>query len=81
MFQGSVVPHWPHVRLCGHLHAVLQGEGDGHSTERGGVRGHRPGHWNPLWPGDHVGPQCGVVYGGPPSGPAGRSGITGGERS
>lgn len=81
MFQGGVVPHRPHVRLGGHLHAVLQGEGDGHSAERGGVRGHRPGHRNPLWPGHHAGPQRGALYGGPPSGSAGGSGLIGGERS
>lgn len=32
MLQGCVVPHRPNVWLCGHLHAVLQGEGDGHSA-------------------------------------------------
>lgn len=79
MLQGSIVPHGPYVWLCGHLHAVLQGEGDGHSAERRGVSGYRPGHWDPVWPGDYVGSQCGTVYGGPASGPAGRSGFTSGE--
>lgn len=79
MFQGRIVPHRPNVWLCGHLHAVLQGEGDGHSTQRGGISGHRSGHRDPVWPGDHVGSQCGTVYGGPSAGPAGWSGFTGGE--
>jgi len=81
MLQGCVVPHWPTVWLCGHLHAVLQGEGDGHSAEPRGVSGHRPGHRDPLWPGDHVGPQCGAVYGGPAAWPAAGSGFTGGEET
>lgn len=81
MFQGGVVPHRPHVRLGGHLHAVLQGESDGHSAERGGVCGHWPGHRDPVRLGYHVGPQCGAVYGGSPSGSAVRSGISGGETS
>lgn len=56
MLQGRAVPHWPDVWLCGHLHAVLQREGDGHPAECGGICGHRPWHWDPVWPGDHVGP-------------------------
>ena len=81
MLQGRIVPHRPDVRLRGHLHAVLQGEGDGHSAERRGVGGHRPGHRDPVWPGDHVGPQRGAVYGGPAARSAGRSGFTGGEQT
>lgn len=79
MLQGGVVPHGPHVWLCGHLHAVLQGEGDGHSAERRGFSGNRPGHWDPVRPGDHVGSECGTLHGGPATGPAGRGGFTGGE--
>lgn len=79
MLQGRIVPHRPNVWLRGHLHAVLQGEGDGHSAERRGFSGHRPGHRDPVWLGDHVGPQCGIVYGGPAAGPTGWSGFTGGE--
>lgn len=81
MLQGRIVPHRPNVWLCSHLHAVLQGEGDGHSTECGGISGHRPGHRDPVWPGDHVGSQCGTVYGGPAAWPAGWSGITGGKET
>lgn len=81
MLQGRIVPHRPHVWLRGHLHAVLQGEGDGHSAECRGIGGHRPGHRDPMWPGDHVGSQCGTVYGGPAAGPAGWSGFTGGEET
>ena len=80
MLQGGVVPHWPAVRLRGHLHAVLQGAGDGHSAERGGLGGHRPGHRDPVRPGDHAGPQRGAVHGGPAAGPAARSGLAGGKR-
>lgn len=80
MLQGSVVPHRPHVWLCGHLHAVLQREGNGHSAERRSVSGHWSGHRDPVWPGDYVGSQCGAVYGGPASGPAGGSCFTGGEQ-
>lgn len=79
MLQGGAVPNRPDVRLCGHLHAVLQGEGDGHSAECRGVRGHRPGHRDPVWSGDYAGSQCGAVYGGPAAGPTGWSGITGGN--
>lgn len=79
MLQGRFVPHRPDVWLCGYLHAVLQGESDGHSAECRGISGHRPRHRDPVWPGDHVGPQRGTVYGGPAAGPAGRSGFTGGE--
>lgn len=79
MLQGCVVSHGPNVWLCGHLYAVLQGEGDGHSAECGGIRGHRPRHRDPVWPRDHDGPQCGAVYGRPVVGPAGWSGITGGN--
>lgn len=81
MLQGRVVPHRPHVRLCGHLHAVLQGEGDGHTAQRRGVCGHRPGHRDAVWPCDYVGPQRGAVYGGPAAGPAGWSGFTCGEET
>lgn len=81
MLQGSIVPHRPYVWLCGHLHALLQGEGDGHSTECRGISGHRLGNWDPVWPSDYVGSQCGAVYGGPASGPAGRSGFSGGEEN
>lgn len=79
MLQGRVVSHRPNVWLCGHLHAVLQGEGDGHSAECGGICGHRPRHRDLVWPRDHVGPQCGAVYGWSVVGPAGWSGITGGN--
>lgn len=79
MLQSSTVPHGPDVWLCGHLHAVLQREGDGHSAECRGVSRHWPGHWDPVWPCDYVGPQCGTVYGGPASGPAGWSGFSCGE--
>lgn len=81
MLQGSIVPHRPYVWLCGHLHAVLQGESDGHSAECRGVCRHRPGNWDPVRPSDYVGPQCGTFYGGPASGPAGRSGFSGGEEN
>lgn len=81
MLQGRVVSHWPNVWLCSHLYAVLQGEGDGHSAERRGVRGHWPWHRDPVWPCDHVGPQCGAVYGRPAVGPADWSGIIGGNAS
>lgn len=79
MLQGCVVSHGPNVWLRGHLHAVLQGEGDGHAAECGGVCWHRPWHWDPVWPGDHAGSQCGAVYGRPAAGPAGWSGIAGGN--
>lgn len=79
MLQSSVVPHGPDVWLCGHLHAVLQGEGDGHSAERRGFGGHRLGHRHPVWPGDHVGPQRRALYGGPAPGPASGGGFTGGK--
>lgn len=80
MLQGRVVPDRPHVRLRGHLHAVLQGESDGHPAERRSLRRHRPGHRDPVWPGDHAGPQRGTVYGGPAAWPAGWSGFPGGKR-
>lgn len=81
MLQGCVVPHRPHVWLCGHLHAVLQGEGNGHSAERRGIGRHRLGHWDLVWTGDNVGSQCRTVYGGPTAGSAGWSGFTGGEET
>lgn len=79
MLQGSVVSNRPDVWLCGHLHAVLQGEGDGHSAERRGICRYWPGHWDTVWPGDHVGPQRGPFYGRPAAGPAGWSCITCGK--
>ena len=80
MLQGRVVPHRPNVWLRGHLHAVLQGEGDGHSAERRGFSRHWPGHRDPVRPGDHAGSQCGTVHGGPAAWPARWSGVTGGKR-
>lgn len=81
MLQGGALPDGPDVRLCGHLHAVLQGACAGHPAERGGLGGHRPGHRHPVRPGDHAGPQRGPLHGGPAARPAGGRGFAGGKRT
>lgn len=79
MFQGGAFPHGPDVRLRGHFHAVLQGAGDGHPAQRGGLGGHRPRHWHPVRPGDYAGPKRRPLHGGPAARTASGRGFSGGE--